>query len=95
MNKVIARRTDARIDRVANHEEIRREEEQSKQQPAVMKMLIEEQRGREDCGFFESEQKGWPGQHKTNTRWFASNQLGNDQQKVKAATRAALASMLG
>jgi hypothetical protein len=63
VSEVISCGAEARVDQVAGHEEIRSQEEDCEEQPAVVQVLVEEEDGGEKEGFFDAEKDGWAGQH--------------------------------
>jgi hypothetical protein len=58
VNEVVGCGADADVDEVTEHEEVRCEEEEDEEKPAVMEMLVGEEGECEDGGFFDSEEGG-------------------------------------
>jgi hypothetical protein len=63
MDEVVGGCSCARVDEVAEHEEIGSEEEEGEEKPAVVKMLIGEEGEDEEGGFFGAEEEGGAGEH--------------------------------
>lgn len=63
MDQVVGGGADARVDEVAEHEEIGGEEEDGEEEPACVEVLVGEEGEEEEGGFFEVEEDRWAGQH--------------------------------
>ena len=56
VGKVVGGCSDARVGEVAEHEEVWSEEEEGEEEPAEMVVLVEQDRGEQESGFFDAEE---------------------------------------
>jgi hypothetical protein len=60
MDEVVGGGADSRIDEISEHEEVRSEKEDGEEEPACVEVLVREQSGEQEGGFFKTEKYGWP-----------------------------------
>ena len=64
MDEVVSCRSEANVGQVAEHEEVRSEEEEGEERPAVVEMLVGDDGEDEEGGFLDSQEDGWLGEHR-------------------------------
>lgn len=74
MGKVVGCGADVWGDEVADHEEVRREEEDGEEDPVPVEVVVGVEGEGEEGGFFDSEEEGGAGEHelfiRVLWRWF-------------------------
>ena len=69
----------ADVEEIAEHEEVGGEEEECEEEPTVVEVLVGEDRGDEESGFFDAEEVGGAGEHERFIR-----DSGGDRSRVTA-----------
>ena len=63
VDEIVERGSEARVQEVADHEEVWSEEEDGEEKPAIVQVLVSEDGEGQEDGLFDAEQGGWAGQH--------------------------------